>query len=60
MGFISTLAAARPVLHHYMEQNREIPQEIVKCDTPFCLLILPWCGGHGILPVCTRTPRGSV
>jgi len=26
VGFISTLAAARPVLHHYMVQNREIPQ----------------------------------
>jgi len=29
VGFISTLAAARPVLHHYMVQNREIPKEFV-------------------------------
>ncbi|MBE6931680.1 MAG: hypothetical protein E7463_15535, partial [Ruminococcaceae bacterium] len=29
VGFIPTFAAAHPVLHHAMVQNREIPQEFV-------------------------------
>jgi len=45
VGFISTLAAARPVLHHYMVQNREIPKEFVARFPDF----LPLGGKNGRL-----------
>ena len=55
VGFISTLATARPVWHHYMVPNREIPQEFVARFPDF----LPLGGKNGRLCGQGEARRGA-
>jgi len=55
VGFISTLATARPVWHHYMVPNREIPKEFVARFPDF----LPLGGKNGRLCGQGEARRGA-